>query len=76
QANIDYLGAALFSISIVALLVMLTETYASAWILISLFAVFVVAGLFFLAPEKRAPGTIISIPLLGRRMIVTSNAAT
>jgi EmrB/QacA subfamily drug resistance transporter len=76
QAKIDYLGAALFSISIVALLVMLTETDASAWILISLFAVFVVAGLFFLAQEKRAPEPIISIPLWSRRLIATSNAAT
>ncbi|MBY5368860.1 MFS transporter [Rhizobium leguminosarum] len=76
QAKIDYLGAALFSISIVALLIMLTETDASAWILISLFAVFVVAGLFFLAQEKRAPEPIISIPLWSRRLIATSNAAT
>ncbi|MGO8140934.1 MFS transporter, partial [Rhizobium leguminosarum] len=55
QAKIDYLGSVLFSISIVALLVMLKETDASAWILLSLFAVFVVSGLLFLAKEKRAP---------------------
>ncbi|MBB4216238.1 EmrB/QacA subfamily drug resistance transporter [Rhizobium sp. BK212] len=76
QAKIDYLGSVLFSISIVALLVMLTETDASAWILISLFSVFVVTGLLFLAQEKRAPEPIISIPLWSRRLIATSNAAT
>ncbi|NNU68148.1 MFS transporter [Rhizobium sp. WYCCWR 11152] len=76
QAKIDYLGSVLFSISIVALLVMLTETDASAWILLSLFAVFVVSGLLFLAQEKRAPEPIISIPLWSRRLIATSNAAT
>lgn len=76
QAKIDYLGSVLFSISIVALLVMLTETDANAWILLSLFAVFVVAGLLFLAQEKRAPEPIISIPLWSRRLIATSNAAT
>ncbi|MBY3179328.1 MFS transporter [Rhizobium leguminosarum] len=76
QAKIDYLGSVLFSISIVALLVMLTETDASAWILLSLFAVFVVTGLLFLAQEKRAPEPIISIPLWSRRLIATSNAAT
>ncbi|MBY2926628.1 MDR family MFS transporter [Rhizobium leguminosarum] len=76
QAKIDYLGSVLFSISIVALLVMLTETDASAWILISLFAVFVIAGILFLAQEKRAPEPIISIPLWSRRLIATSNAAT
>ncbi|MBY5347402.1 MDR family MFS transporter [Rhizobium leguminosarum] len=76
QAKIDYLGAALFSISIVALLIMLTETDGSAWVLISLFAVFVVTGVLFLAQEKRAPEPIISIPLWSRRLIATSNAAT
>ncbi|MBY3158624.1 MFS transporter [Rhizobium laguerreae] len=76
QAKIDYLGSVLFSISIVALLVMLTETDASAWILLSLFGVFVVTGLLFLAQEKRAPEPIISIPLWSRRLIATSNAAT
>ncbi|MBX5167743.1 MULTISPECIES: MDR family MFS transporter [unclassified Rhizobium] len=76
QAKIDYLGSVLFSISIVALLVMLTETDASAWILLSLFAVFIVSGILFLAQEKRAPEPIISIPLWSRRLIATSNAAT
>ncbi|MBY3351813.1 MDR family MFS transporter [Rhizobium laguerreae] len=75
QAKIDYLGSVLFSISIVALLVMLTETDASVCLL-SLFAVFVVTGLLFLAQEKRAPEPIISIPLWSRRLIATSNAAT
>ncbi|NKN07261.1 MDR family MFS transporter [Rhizobium laguerreae] len=76
QVKIDYLGSVLFSISIVALLVMLTETDTSVWILLSLFAVFVVTGLLFLAQEKRAPEPIISIPLWSRRLIATSNAAT
>ena len=76
QVKIDYLGAVLFSISIVALLVILTETDASAWILLSLAAVFVVSGILFLRQEKRAPEPIISIALWSRRLIATSNAAT
>lgn len=76
QVKIDYAGAVLFSISIIALLVMLTETDASAWVLLSLAAVFVVAGILFLAQEKRAPEPIISIALWSRRLVATSNAAT
>ncbi|KEC72421.1 UNVERIFIED_ORG: EmrB/QacA subfamily drug resistance transporter [Rhizobium esperanzae] len=76
QARIDYLGSVLFSISIVALLVMLTETDAGGFILLALFTVFVVAGILFLAQETRAPEPIISIALWSRRLIATSNAAT
>jgi EmrB/QacA subfamily drug resistance transporter len=74
QASIDYLGAILFSIAIIALLVILTETEASAWILLSLAAVFVVASALFLWQEKRAPEPIISISLWSRRLVATSNA--
>ncbi|MBB3311772.1 EmrB/QacA subfamily drug resistance transporter [Rhizobium sp. BK196] len=74
QAKIDYLGAILFSISIVALLTILTETTAPAWILISLAIVFVVTGILFVLQEKRTPEPIISIALWSRRLVATSNA--
>ena len=74
EASIDYLGAILFSIAIIALLVILTETDASAWILLSLAAVFIISGALFLWQEKRAPEPIISIALWSRRLVATSNA--
>jgi EmrB/QacA subfamily drug resistance transporter len=76
QAKIDYLGAMLFSISIVALLILLTEIDADAWVLLTLAAVSVVSGFLFLRQEKRAPEPIISIALWSRRLVATSNAAT
>lgn len=74
DAKIDYLGAILFSISIIALLTMLTETNAPAWILIALAIVFVVTGILFVLQERRTPEPIISIALWSRRLIATSNA--
>ncbi len=76
QAKIDYLGAILFSIAIIALLVILTEVEAEAWFLLTLGAIFVVSGILFLRQEKRAPEPIISIALWSRRLVATSNAAT
>ena len=73
EASIDYLGAILFSIAIIAVLVILTETDASAWILLSLAAVFVISGALFFWQEKRAPEPIISIALWSRRLVATSN---
>ena len=77
RARIDYLGAALFSISIGALLVLLTEaTSASGTVLGLLAVVFVASGAWFLGHERRAPEPIISITLWTRRLIATSNVAS
>ncbi|KQV84068.1 MDR family MFS transporter [Rhizobium sp. Root1220] len=77
QAKIDYAGAILFSITITALLVILTEAAdASAGILLLLGAVFLVAGTLFLRQERRVAEPIISIALWSRRLVATSNAAT
>lgn len=77
QAKIDYLGAILFSIAVIALLVILTEAAgAKAWVLVSLALVFFVAAILFLRQEKRAAEPIISIALWSRRLVATSNAAT
>jgi len=76
KARIDYLGTLLFSISIVSLLIMLTETDQGFGILAGLFGMFVIAGALFLMQERRAPEPIISIALWSRRLIATSNTAT
>ncbi|MGH6860294.1 MAG: MFS transporter, partial [Phyllobacterium sp.] len=76
KVRIDYLGTLLFSVSIVSLLVMLTETDASPAILAGLGALFIVSGALFVLQERRAPEPIISIELWSRRLIATSNTAT
>ena len=76
EAKIDYLGTILFSISIVSLLVILTETDSGFAVLGPLAVVFIVTGFLFLWQERRAPEPIISIALWSRRLIATSNAAT
>ena len=76
EAKIDYLGTILFSISIVSLLVILTETDSGFAVLAPLAIVFVVSGILFIWQERRAPEPIISIALWSRRLIATSNAAT
>lgn len=76
EAKIDYLGTILFSIAIVSLLVILTETDSGFAVLRPLAVVFVVSGILFLWQERRAPEPIISIALWSRRLIATSNAAT
>jgi MFS family permease len=76
QAKIDYPGAILFSIAIVSLLLVLTYTDASAWILTGLALLFVITGGLFIRQEKRAAEPIISLNLWTRRLITTSNAAT
>jgi EmrB/QacA subfamily drug resistance transporter len=75
-ASIDYAGAILFSIAIVSLLLILTETEASSWVLAGLALLFVVSGALFIRQEKRAAEPIISISLWTRRLIATSNAST
>jgi EmrB/QacA subfamily drug resistance transporter len=76
KARIDYTGAALFSISIGSLLILLTEsTKAGAGFLVLLTAVFATTGLLFLAHERRTPEPIVSIALWTRRLVATSNTA-
>jgi EmrB/QacA subfamily drug resistance transporter len=76
RARIDYLGAALFSVAIVSLLIILTETEAAAWVLGALALSFVVSGGLFLLQQRRTSEPILSVELWGRRLIATSNAAS
>ena len=76
KVKIDYTGAALFSVAIVSLLVILTETDGNGWLLGGLALLFLVAGRLFLWQERRAPEPIISLELWGRRLVATSNIAT
>ncbi|OWJ65533.1 MDR family MFS transporter [Inquilinus limosus] len=76
KVRIDYTGAALFSVAIVSLLVILTETEADGWLLGGLGLLFLVAGWLFLWQERRAPEPIISLELWSRRLVATSNIAT
>jgi EmrB/QacA subfamily drug resistance transporter len=76
NAKIDVLGAILFSISIVSLLVILTETDAGLPLLFGLALLCLGSAVLFLLQERRAPEPIISIELWSRRLIATSNVAT
>eukprot|EP01132_Coremiostelium_polycephalum_P014442 gene14442-17540_t len=76
KARIDYLGTILFSIAIVSLMVILTETDADLSILAALAAVFIVTAILFFMQERRAPEPIISLALWSRRLVATSNIAT
>jgi len=73
---IDYPGAVLFSISISAALVALTQGATLSWAEIAgLVAVFGVASVLFVVQEKRAHEPMIALELWGERMIATSNGA-
>jgi len=76
RARIDYLGSLLFCVSIGALLLLLTETNSTPWVMMGLAVVFVATGAAFLVHEKRAPEPIVSIELWARRLVATSNVAT
>jgi EmrB/QacA subfamily drug resistance transporter len=76
QAQIDYTGAVLFSIAIISLLLILTDTDAPAAVLAGLAVLFLVAGVLLIRQEKRAADPIISIDLWTRRLVATSNTAT
>jgi EmrB/QacA subfamily drug resistance transporter len=77
KARIDYTGAALFSICVGSLLILLTEsTHAGAGVLALLTLVFAVTGLLFVVHERRAPEPIVSIALWMRRLVATSNTTT
>ena len=73
---LDYLGAALFSIAISALLIALTQSATLSWSLIGVLAgVFVIAAVLFLIQERRAHEPMIALDLWGDRMIATANAS-
>jgi EmrB/QacA subfamily drug resistance transporter len=76
RVGIDYTGALLFSVAIISLLLLLTETDASGWVLAGLAGLFIATGALFIAQERRAASPIISIELWTRRLIATSNTAT
>ena len=76
KVKIDYLGSLFFSVAIVSLLVMLTDTDLGFGILAGLAAVFCVSGALFFLQERRAPQPIISLALWSQRLIATSNTAT
>ena len=76
KRRIDYLGAALFSIAIVSLLTLLTETKAAISMLLGLGLVFLVSAFLFLRQEARAAEPMISLRLWSRRLIASCNMAT
>jgi MFS family permease len=74
--RIDYTGAALFSLAIVSLLILLTETRAQLTTLIGFGLIFLASAGLFLRQEARAAEPMISLRLWGRRLIATCNFAT
>jgi EmrB/QacA subfamily drug resistance transporter len=75
--SIDLAGAALFTVSIGALMMGLTDVGESGNTLVLFeFAVFVVSGVLFVLQERRAADPMISFALWGHRPIAASNAAT
>jgi len=73
---LDYLGAALFSVAVSALLIALTQSATLSWGEIAgLLALFLAAALLFLLQEKRAHEPMIALDLWGNRMVATANAA-
>ena len=75
-AQIDYLGAVLFTISIVCFLFILTADGLSTAGLVALAAISVVTAVLFVLQELRAPEPMISIALWRGRLVATSNAAS
>ena len=76
KRSIDYLGAALFSIAIISLLILLTETKAEIATLLGLGLVCLVSGFLFLHQERRAAEPMISLALWSRRLVASCNLAT
>ncbi len=77
RPSIDYLGAALFTVAIAALMIALTDAGTSDTVpaLIAT-AVFIVSGALFVVQERRAADPMISFSLWGHRPIAAANAAT
>ncbi|WP_027135644.1 MDR family MFS transporter [Geminicoccus roseus] len=74
--SIDYLGAGLFSVAIVSLLVMLTEAGASPGPILGFGGLFLATGIAFLWQERRAPEPMISLELWRRPLVAICNTAT
>ena len=73
---LDYPGAALFSIAMTALLIVLTQSATLNWGEIAgLSGLFVIATGLFLFQERRAPEPMIALDLWGDRMIASANAS-
>ncbi|HEY1996670.1 MDR family MFS transporter [Paraburkholderia sp.] len=77
RPSIDLAGATLFTISIGALMMGLTDAGSSSNALVLFeFALFVVSGVLFVLQERRAADPMISFALWGHRPIAACNAAT
>ena len=72
----DVLGAALFAISVAAVMVALTEAGTSNSAVIAALAVAIASGVLFLVQERRASDPMMDIGLWLRRAIATANLAT
>lgn len=74
--SVDYPGAVLFSISVSALLLALTESATLSWTTLALLmATFLLFAAAFLVQERRAAEPMISLELWGHRLIARANAA-
>ena len=76
EHRIDFAGAALFSITIVSLLVMLTEAGSSVQLVLPFGVLFLLGGAAFIWQERRAAEPMISLPLWSRPLIAICNTAT
>lgn len=77
RPSIDIAGATLFTVSIGALMMGLTDAGSSSNALVAFeFALFVVCGVLFVLQERRAADPMISFALWGHRPIAACNVAT
>ncbi|MBO0903547.1 MDR family MFS transporter [Jiella sonneratiae] len=76
RRKIDVAGAALFAISVAALMIALTEIGESTGLVLGALAVAVVTAILFLAQERRAVDPMMDVRLWMRRSIALTNAAT
>jgi EmrB/QacA subfamily drug resistance transporter len=76
EHRIDYLGAALFSVSVGAFLVALTQSATLSWTeILLLAAVAALTGLLFLLVERSAPEPMIALDLWGSRLLASANGS-
>jgi EmrB/QacA subfamily drug resistance transporter len=77
RPSVDIVGAALFTVSVGALMMALTDAVTTDHARLAVeCALFVVCGALFVAQEKSAPDPMISFQLWGRRPIAAGNVAT
>ena len=77
RPSIDFAGATLFTVSIGALMMGLTDVGSSSDALVAFeFALFIVCGVLFVWQERRAADPMISFALWGPRPIAACNVAT